>query len=85
VKEYRDLFEDIVVKIGEPLIEVGLRASDLPAIFEAIATQNPVQAVPANMVAASSFRGRTQEIGVDWQRFVVAVQFCVQRVYDKIL
>lgn len=86
-REFRDIFEDIVTKIGEPLHEVGLNRAEAILVLDSFTDGN---------IFSSALRRRTGSESslvtntpgsfglIDWIRFVTCCKLCLGQLYGYI-
>mmetsp|Transcript_30546 Transcript_30546/g.31082 ORF Transcript_30546/g.31082 Transcript_30546/m.31082 type:complete len:115 (+) Transcript_30546:298-642(+) len=76
-REFRDLFEDIMTKIGESLEEVGLTLSEICVFLRCCSLSLSV--LEGVRVGGSV---RVAEIRNEWTRFVTCCRLCLVQLFS---
>ena len=77
-KEQRDLFEDLVIKLGEPLQLAGVDAMTAAAALDAVA-----RAFPTVIAAVERGEARQRFLSSVWGRFIAVVRVFALRTFGK--
>ncbi|CAN0008732.1 unnamed protein product [Ectocarpus sp. 6 AP-2014] len=73
-KEYRDVFEDLIEKVGNPLRDAGLGLKDTVSVLESL-VQGFAKACPPESEA-----GETEMVDA-WRRYIFGVRMCFRYAY----